>query len=82
MIAITIIQKQKLRLKKYKKEVLKMKMYFIEQYDENVKKWENSFAYDPDGEFTKEEAEETIKALREIDFANNENYVYRIVAAR
>lgn len=59
-----------------------MKRYYIEVYDPDVKKWEDQFAFDPEGIFTKEDAEETIRCLREVDYWNNESHVYRIKEIR
>lgn len=57
-----------------------MKRYYIEVYDPDVKKWVDSFPFDPEGIYESYKAAEyQVHAMWEVDVMHGESHSYRIV---
>lgn len=57
-----------------------MKRYYIEVYDPDVKKWVDSFPFDPEGIYESYKAAEyQVHTMREVDEVLGEHNRYRIM---
>ena len=54
-------------------------MYYIEVYDNDLKRWVDALPFNPDGVYlSRMQVEYEIECLEEVDRLNREHYEYRI----